>query len=177
MLKKFFALTVGLVLFVVLPVFIFFLTDNQLAMGYNKDYAPQQPLSFSHEKHVTQHKIQCQYCHTTTETSRHASVPSLNICMNCHLTVATSSPHIEKLQKAYKSNTPIEWKRVHLLPDHVKFNHAAHVNAGKKCQECHGPVETMPVVFQWSDLSMGWCVNCHRKPENQAPINCSTCHY
>ncbi len=177
MIKLAFCIVVSCVLFIGLPVFVYSLTHNQLSLGYNKNYKPTQPLSFSHEKHAGIYKIACQYCHTTTEVSRHASLPSLNICMNCHLNVKKSDPSIQKLKKAYDNNRPILWKKVHMLPDFVKFNHAAHVNAGKKCQECHGSVETMPVVLQWSDLSMGWCVNCHRKPENQAPINCSTCHY
>ncbi|MCB0355779.1 MAG: cytochrome c3 family protein, partial [Bdellovibrionales bacterium] len=84
---------------------------------------------------------------------------------------------VERLRTAFNNNEPIEWQKVHLLPDHVKFNHAAHVQKGKACQTCHGPVETMEKVFQWSSLSMGWCVNCHRQPENNAPINCGTCHY
>lgn len=156
---------------------VYALTTNKIVVGYNKNYAPDQPLPFSHETHAGQYKIDCKYCHTSVEVSRHASVPSLNICMNCHLTVKVDSPWIQKLQKAYNSGESIAWKKVHLLPDFVKFNHAPHIKAGKDCSTCHGAVETMPIVYQWSSLSMGFCVNCHRQPENNAPISCGTCHY
>ena len=176
-LKKLLAASVGFILFIAVPVFVYLLTNNRLALGYNQNYKPEQPIPFSHEQHVGQYKIDCQMCHTSAERSRHASIPSLNICMNCHMTIKPSSPYIQKLQKAYEAGQSISWVKVHRLPDHVKFNHAAHVLSGKQCQECHGPVETMPVIYQWSDLSMGWCVNCHRRPENKAPLNCATCHY
>lgn len=175
--KKIILGAVGFGIFVAVPAFTYFLTHNDLSIGYNINYKPTQPIPFDHQKHAGTYRIDCKYCHTTTEDSRHASIPSLNICMNCHTVVKTDSPHIQKLQKAYAEKKPIVWKKVHLLPDHVKFNHAAHVLKGKKCQECHGPVESMPTVYQWSDLSMGWCVECHRKPENNAPVNCGTCHY
>ena len=126
--------------------------------------------------HAGKYRMDCQYCHTGVETTRHASVPSLNICMNCHTTIdANGSKAIAKLRKAYEEGRPIQWKKVHLLPDHVKFNHSAHFLAGKDCKECHGPVETMEKVYQYKSLSMGFCVNCHR--ENEAPTDCSTCHY
>ncbi|MCB0392312.1 MAG: cytochrome c3 family protein [Bdellovibrionales bacterium] len=172
----------GLVgLLILLSVFIHLITNNKIVIGYNKDYAPDQPIPFSHEIHAGEFKVDCQYCHAGASVSRHATVPSLNICMNCHLTVNgrtdEGKKHVERLREAFNNNEPIEWKKVHLLPDHVKFNHAAHIAKGKACQTCHGPVETMEKVYQWSSLSMGWCVNCHREPENNAPINCSTCHY
>jgi hypothetical protein len=147
------------------------------SVGYNNGYQPDQPIAFSHELHAGQNKIQCQYCHTNAERSNHATVPALNICMNCHMVVATDKPAIQKITKAYNDNTPINWVKVHMLPDHVHFNHRRHVRRGVACQECHGPVETMKTVYQHADLSMGWCVNCHRKPENKAPTSCSTCHY
>lgn len=160
-----------------LSAFVYALTNNKVVIGYNQGYEPDQPIPFSHELHAGKYKVNCQYCHSNAGNSRHASVPSLNICMNCHLVVKTDSPWIQKLSEAYNNNESIAWEKVHLLPDHVKFNHSAHVQAGKQCQECHGSVEQMEVVYQWSSLSMGWCVNCHREPENNAPINCSTCHY
>lgn len=156
---------------------VYALTTNTVVVGYNKDYQPEQPIPYSHELHAGQYKINCQYCHATASESRHASVPSLNICMNCHMTVKVDSPWIQKISQAYNSGQSIAWQKVHLLPDHVRFDHSAHIQKGKACQECHGPVETMPVVYQYESLSMGWCVNCHRKPENNAPTNCSTCHY
>lgn len=177
MAKKVVGLIVGLVLVVGVPSCVYLLVNNELKLGYNQGYMPEQPLPFSHEVHAGQNKIACQYCHTTTETSRHASIPSLNICMNCHQSVKLDSPWIQKLQQAYMEGESIPWQKVHLLPDHVKFNHMAHITAGKQCTDCHGAVETMKEVYQKEDLSMGWCVNCHRKPENNAPVNCATCHY
>lgn len=150
------------------------------SIGYNKGYAPEQPIAFSHELHAGQYKMQCLYCHSSAERANHSAVPSLNICMNCHLVVAADKPEIQKLAEAYNSNTPIAWKKVHLLPDHVRFNHKRHVEkygAPQACHTCHGPVESMEVMYQHSSLSMGWCVNCHREKENQAPVSCSTCHY
>ena len=156
---------------------IYVVSTNAVTIGYNKGYQPDQPIAFSHELHAGQNKIDCKYCHVSVEESRHSSVPSLNICMNCHLTVGLDKPGVQKLSEAYSEGLSIPWKKVHLLPDHVKFNHSAHIMAGKDCKDCHGPVETMPIVYQYSDLSMGWCVSCHREPENNAPTECSTCHY
>jgi hypothetical protein len=96
--------------------------------------------------------------------------------MNCHLTVKTDSPEIKKLREAYDNKQTIQWVKVHMLPDHVSFNHSAHLARGVSCQTCHGPIETMAKVYQFETLNMGWCVNCHRQPENKASLNCSTCH-
>ena len=148
----------------------------QPGIGYNKGYSPDQPIPFDHSLHVSENKIQCQYCHNQVERSRHSNIPALSTCMNCHLTVKTDSPHIQKLREAYDAKKSIEWVKIHMLPDHVQFNHSAHIARGVNCQTCHGPIETMQKVYQYSDLSMGWCVNCHRQPENKAPLNCSTCH-
>lgn len=177
MMKKFIGALIALGLLGGLSGLVWALTTNAVVIGYNKDYEPDQPLPFSHKQHAGDYKIDCRYCHTGTEVSRHASVPSLNVCMNCHLVVKTDSPHIQKLTEAYNKGTSIAWNKVHLLPDHVKFNHAAHIKAGKECTTCHGPVQEMTKVRQYQSLSMGWCVNCHRQPENKAPLNCSTCHY
>ena len=166
-----------------LSFYIYLLTNNKLEIGYNRGYQPTQPIPFSHKKHSGEYGVDCTFCHVGVSETRHASIPDLGTCMSCHASVkavdkeGNPSPHIEKLTEAYYSNKPIEWEKVHLLPDHVKFNHSAHVLKGKQCNECHGPVETMEEVYQWSSLSMGFCVNCHRKPENNAPLNCSTCHY
>jgi len=165
------------VVFIVLPAYVYLLINDKLHLGYNIDYEPTQPIAFSHELHAGQKKIDCTYCHTTTEVSRHASVPSVNICMNCHNQVKTESPEIQKIHKAFLTGESIAWLKVHLLPDFVKFNHSAHIRAGKTCQICHGEVEKMTVLKQKQTLSMGWCVRCHRKPENNAPTNCGTCHY
>ncbi|MAF91094.1 MAG: cytochrome c3 family protein [Bdellovibrionota bacterium] len=146
-------------------------------IGYNQGYQPTQPIPYDHSLHAGKLEIPCQYCHSNASYARHSSVPALNICMNCHNQVKTQSEHIKKLADHYNEGKSIQWQKVHLLPDFVHFNHQRHVRRGVACQTCHGPIETMKEVFQYSDLSMGWCVNCHRKPENNAPVSCSTCHY
>ena len=174
-----------------LSLFVYLLSNNKISLLYNDGYEPDQPIPFSHKLHAGQYKIDCRYCHAGVDVSKHSSLPSLNICMNCHLTVKTDSPWIKKITSAYMENKPIAWQKVHLLPDHVKFSHFHHIKAGKDCAVCHGPVESMEVVYQYKNLSMGWCVNCHRQApddnkmlkdlkedgHSQAPINCSTCHY
>lgn len=149
----------------------------QPGWGYNKGYQPEQPIPYSHELHVGKLGMQCQYCHNQVERSKHSNVPTLQTCMNCHMQVKTDSPHIMKMREAFDAGNSIEWTRVHMLPDHVQFNHSAHVTKGVNCQTCHGPVETMEKVYQHADLSMGWCINCHRQEENKAPLNCTTCHH
>ena len=189
--KKWVGVALMLSFFAALSLFVYFLTNNRLGLFYNQGYEPDQPIPFSHKLHAGQYKIDCLYCHAGVETARHSPVPSLNVCMNCHLTVKTESQWIQKLMTAYTEGTPVSWEKVNLLPDFVKFSHFHHVKAGKQCQTCHGPVEEMDRVSQYKSLSMGWCVNCHRQsPEEgkvlkelksqdhgQAPINCSTCHY
>ncbi len=183
MTKKIIGAVLGVGLLLALSGFIYLITNNKISFGYNAGYTPDQPVAFSHQLHAGKLGLDCRYCHVTAAVSRHASVPALNICMNCHLIVrqtkAQTEPSVEiaKVVEAYEAGKSIEWKKVHLLPDFVKFNHAAHIAKGKACQECHGPVETMQTVYQYKDLSIGWCVNCHRQPENNAPLNCSTCHY
>ncbi len=175
---------IGLVLVAVFGGATFFLNEmlhNRVVIGYNKGYAPDQPIPFSHPLHAGTYKINCKYCHVGTEVSRHATVPSMNICMNCHLTVTPTSvagkANIEILRKAYADNKPIEWKKVHELPDFVKFDHAPHILKGRQCSECHGAVETMDKVMQKESLSMGFCVNCHREQHKSNLLNCGTCHY
>ena len=175
-----------------LSLFIFLISNNQLVLGYNINYQPDQPIPFSHNLHAGEYGIDCRYCHTAVEQGRHASIPSLDICMNCHLSVKVESPLIQQLRQAYEDKKPVLWEKVHLLPDFVKFNHSAHIKAlagrsghlpasseqvRKTCTTCHGKVENMEILYQHESLSMGWCIQCHRKEENQAPINCSTCHY
>lgn len=149
----------------------------QFGVGYNQGYSPEQPIAFDHSLHAGTHKIQCMYCHNQVERSQHSTVPALSTCMNCHIQVATDKPGVQKLREAYTAGESIEWVKVHMLPDFVRFNHSAHIAKGVNCQTCHGEVEKMKKMEQHSDLSMGWCVNCHRQPENNAPLNCSTCHY
>ncbi len=136
-------------------------------LGRQEAYAPLQPIKFSHEVHAGLNQTDCFYCHSTAEYSKSAGIPSVNVCMNCHLIVreGTNSGkfEIDKIYHAFENNIPIEWVRVHNLPDHVFFSHAQHVGAGKlDCAECHGPVEEMDVLTQHADLSMGWCLDCHK---------------
>jgi hypothetical protein len=160
----------------------------------NQGFSPEQPIPFSHKLHAGDNKIPCLYCHANAEKSRHATVPALNVCMNCHRVVKTDSPYIKQITKAYVDGKPIEWVRVHELPDYVYFPHKRHVARGVSCQTCHGPVETMSRVYQYAPLTMGWCMECHRgqtTPKNVlqkiypnmkdphgpvASVNCSTCH-
>jgi len=150
-------------------------------IGYNQGFEPTQPIPFKHSLHAGskegQMGIACLYCHVNPGNSRHATVPSVDICMNCHIAVKTDSPYIKQIREAYEKNHSIQWVKVHMLPDFVQFNHQRHILAGKTCNECHGAIETMDTVHQDKLLSMGWCVDCHRKKENNAPTNCSTCHY
>jgi hypothetical protein len=129
--------------------------------GRNKGYAPDQPIPFSHKLHAGQYNIPCLYCHAGAEKSKHATVPSINVCMNCHSAVATDKPNIKKLREFYDKGKPIEWIKVHDLPDFVNFSHKRHVAKGVACETCHGDVKTMPKIKQVSDLTMGWCLNCH----------------
>lgn len=151
-------------------------------------YEPDQPINYSHQKHAGDLQIPCLYCHFGAEKSRHAGIPPANVCMNCHWMVKTDSPEIQKLKKAVDSNTPIEWVKIHNLPDYVLFNHSRHVNAGVSCQTCHGPIETMAKVRQAAPLTMGWCIECHRASGIGAPnpdpkggaatgTDCASCHY
>jgi hypothetical protein len=139
-------------------------------------YQPDQPIPFSHKLHAGERQIPCQYCHSSARRSITSGIPPLNTCMGCHRFVKTDSPHIKYVTDKYKKNEPIEWVKVHDLPDFVRFSHQIHVKgAGLTCQECHGAVEEMEKVEQIAPLQMGWCLDCHRK--KGANIDCLTCHY
>jgi len=140
----------------------------------NRGYAPEQPIPFSHKIHAGDNHIPCLYCHTNAERSAHATIPSLNICMNCHSVVAVNKPGVIKLTQAFNSDQPIEWIRIHKVPEHAYFSHQWHIAKGFDCAECHGPVETMDRLYQFRRLDMGDCVSCHR--QNDAPTSCNTCH-
>lgn len=140
------------------------------SVGVQQGYAPKQPIAFSHKIHAGQYEIDCKYCHVGVMKGKSATIPSVNICMNCHNQIKsgtlTGDSEIGKIVKAYETNKPIEWVRIHNLPDLAYFNHSQHVNvAGVECQTCHGPIETMDVVRQHSLLTMGWCIDCHRKTD------------
>lgn len=128
-------------------------------------YRPQQPVPFSHKLHVGELGMKCLYCHAGVERSAHSPVPTVSTCMGCHLIVKAESPRLALVREAYETGKPLEWQRVHKLPDYVHFNHARHIRAGIDCASCHGPVERMGVVSQVASLSMGWCLDCHRNPE------------
>lgn len=140
------------------------------SVGVQQGYAPKQPIAFSHKIHAGQYEIDCKYCHTGVMKGKSATIPSVNICMNCHNQIRkgtlTGEGEIAKIVSAWDNKKPIEWVRIHNLPDLAYFNHAQHVNvAGVECQTCHGPIETMDVVRQHSLLTMGWCIDCHRKTD------------
>jgi hypothetical protein len=177
---------------------------NGSEFGRQKNYMPKQPIFYSHKVHAGVNQINCLYCHAGAEKSRHAMIPSSNVCMNCHKQIneytgteelitlegkkVDGTAEIQKLydyagwdaaKKDYKRDdkgnilsTPIEWTKIHNLPDHVYFNHSLHVVSGKvECQRCHGNIEKMDEVYQFADLSMGWCINCHRTTKVQFADN------
>jgi cytochrome c2 len=177
----------------------YLMAQGAIKMGRSKDYQPKQPIYYSHKVHAGINQINCQYCHSSVTESKHATIPSVNVCMNCHMAIneyngekmydedgneINGTGEINKLY-AYagfdpKANkpwdpakaTPIPWARIHNLPDHVYFNHAQHVKAGQvACQSCHGEIQKMGEVYQFSDLSMGWCINCHRETKVQFKDN------
>ena len=182
---------IGLLALLLFVVFGVLMAKGTINLGRQKDYSPTQPIYYSHKVHAGINQISCLYCHGNAWESKHAAIPSLNVCMNCHKAIST----YEKGPKLYDENNkeingtaeiqklydyagftagqqtwdpskakPVEWVKIHNLPDHVYFNHAQHVNAGKvQCQTCHGPIQDMDKVHQFSDLSMGWCINCHRE--------------
>ncbi len=169
----------------------YYITQAAIGLGRNKGYQPEQPIFYSHKVHAGTNQISCLYCHGGAWDGKHANVPSVNVCMNCHMAISEYGATSEKLfredgtevngtaeiQKIYAASgwdpklkkytgkeKPIEWTKIHNLPDHVYFNHSQHTRAGQvQCQTCHGPIQEMPEVKQFADLSMGWCINCHRE--------------
>lgn len=147
---------------------------------------PTQPIPFSHAIHAGTYQIQCLYCHTGTDKSRVAGVPSVELCMGCHSQFGGDLEGVQLLKKYWDDKQPIEWVQIHRLPEHVKFRHNRHVAAGLACQTCHGPVQEMHKVelvpdLRWVNgmpaqkLEMGWCINCHE--QNKASLDCLTCHH
>jgi hypothetical protein len=127
--------------------------------------ARRQPVQFSHKHHAGDDGIDCRYCHTTVETSSFAGIPPTATCMNCHSQLFANSPFLEPVRESFRTDRPIEWTRVHDLPDFVYFDHSIHVNKGVGCTTCHGQVDRMPLMWQASSLQMQWCLDCHREPE------------
>jgi hypothetical protein len=142
-------------------------------------YRPEQPINFSHIVHVQQNKMECQYCHWSVGKASYAALPDVESCMGCHKLIpgqhADSQKEIGKLKEYYDAGQPIDWVKVHVMPDHYKFNHKRHVKGGVSCHECHGQVPEMAVVERVSSMKMGWCIDCHRT--KGASIDCATCHY
>ena len=161
-----------------------------MQIGVDQGYAPIQPIHYSHRIHAGANKIECKYCHSSARVSKHSGIPSLNVCMNCHKSIyqvaeetleegkreygVDYNKEIKKLyaavgwdeedQKYTGESQPVEWIRIHNLPDFAYFNHSQHhIVGGIQCQECHGPVEEMEIMYQYSSLTMGWCINCHRE--------------
>ncbi len=177
----------------------FYTINGASGVGRQKNYQPEQPIYYSHQVHAGTNQISCLYCHGGAQDSKHANIPSVNVCMNCHMainkyegpdklvrengTAVDGTAEIQKLyayagwnetSKKYNADNngdgvpdgakPIEWTKIHNLPDHVYFNHSQHIKVGKQqCQTCHGNIQQMPEVYQFAELSMGWCINCHRE--------------
>ncbi|HEX6976587.1 MAG TPA: cytochrome c3 family protein [Vicinamibacterales bacterium] len=134
--------------------------------GYNtgQDDFIEQPIQFSHAHHVGGIGIDCRYCHTSVEESAFANIPPTKTCMNCHSQIWNTAPILEPVRASFRDNTPLQWNRVHDLPDFVYFNHSIHVKKGMGCATCHGPVDKMPLMYQQATLQMSWCLDCHRNP-------------
>ena len=166
----------------------YFVYGYFMQIGVDQGYEPIQPIHYSHKIHAGDNGIDCKYCHSSARVSKHSGIPSLNVCMNCHKSIYEVAPstateeyskefydgEIQKLYNAvgwddaeqkYTGKTkPVKWVRIHNLPDFAYFNHSQHVSvAGLECQTCHGPVEEMEIMYQYSPLTMGWCINCHRE--------------
>ena len=160
-----------------------------MQVGVDQGYMPVQPIHYSHKIHAGANEIECKYCHSSARVSKHSGIPALNVCMNCHKNIAeyngeedlengyTKDFYTNEIKKLYAAvgwdeenqrytgeTQPVKWVRIHNLPDFVYFNHAQHVQVGEiECQKCHGPVEEMEIMYQYSPLTMGWCINCHRE--------------
>ena len=167
----------------------YFAYGYMMQIGVDQGYMPIQPIHYSHKIHAGENQIECQYCHSSARISKHSGIPSLNVCMNCHENIAdyngeedlekgyTKDFYTNEIKKLYKAvgwdeetqsytgdTEPVKWVRIHNLPDFVYFNHSQHVSvAGIDCQKCHGPVEEMDILYQYSPLTMGWCIDCHRE--------------
>ncbi|MFN8443022.1 MAG: cytochrome c3 family protein [Caldilineaceae bacterium] len=133
----------------------------------NVNVVQPQPVQFSHEHHVGGLGIDCRYCHTSVEKSSFAGFPPTHTCMSCHSQIWNDSPMLAPVRESYRTGIPIAWTRVHNLPDYVYFNHGIHVQKGIGCDSCHGRVNTMPLMYKAEPMTMEWCLNCHRAPQQQ----------
>lgn len=142
--------------------FAYYFTNKYTNVGYQ----PVQPVPFSHKIHAGQLGLDCRYCHSFVEVAAHSNVPTTQVCMNCHGQVQKDNPKLQAVRESWQTGKPIQWVQIHKTPDYVYFNHAAHVNRGVSCVSCHGRIDEMEVVYHAQPLSMDFCLNCHRNPEN-----------
>ena len=143
------------------------LNINRLDYVSHVGMAKDQPVPFSHKHHVTGMGIDCRYCHTSVEESAFAGIPPVETCMTCHSLVWTEAPLLEPVRAAWRDDVPLQWTRIHDLPDFVYFRHDIHIAKGVGCTSCHGPVDQMPLMYKENTLNMEWCLECHREPERQ----------
>ena len=156
------AVGAGLTLVVIVGVIWYYGSPWYTDVGYR----PTQPVPYSHKVHVRDLGLDCRFCHTGVETSPVAGLPPTKTCMNCHNMIKANSDKLTLVRESFKNGTPLEWVRVHKSPDYVYFDHSAHITAGVGCASCHGNVDEMEVVAQHQPLSMGWCLECHRNPDD-----------
>ncbi len=138
----------------------YYFSPKNLAVGY----APEQPIHYSHKLHADELGIDCRYCHSNVERSQEAQIPATQTCMGCHAVVKTDSPQLSALRTSWATGEAVPWVRVHKLPDHVFFDHSAHLSAGVGCVTCHGRIDQMEVVRMDKPLNMAFCLECHRDP-------------
>jgi hypothetical protein len=150
----------------------YYFTPKYTRVGYE----PTQPVPFSHKIHAGELGLDCRYCHSFVEVGSHANVPTNQTCFNCHGpgkgNIRSSSPKLAKVLEAHETGEPVPWVKLHKLPDYAYFNHSVHINRGVSCVSCHGKINEMEVVYHDQPLSMGWCLDCHRNPEqNLRPLD------
>ncbi len=151
---------IGLLTYIPLALGLF-LSPKTTDVGYR----PEQPVAFSHAMHAGQLQMDCRYCHSTVESTAFAAIPATKVCMNCHASIGADLPTLQAVRDSYSTGDPVSWKKIHDEPDFVFFNHSAHINHGVGCATCHGRIDEMEVVHQDKSLSMAWCLECHRNPE------------
>ncbi|HEY7172621.1 MAG TPA: cytochrome c3 family protein [Vicinamibacterales bacterium] len=151
--------------FVIAGLLVLFAAVNRSPWVTEARVAREQPIQFSHERHVAGNGIDCRYCHTSVEESAFAGIPPTKTCMNCHSQIFANSPFLQPVRTSFTSNQPLHWTRVHDLPDFAYFNHSIHLKKGVGCTTCHGQVDRMPLMWQENSLQMEWCLDCHRNPE------------
>jgi hypothetical protein len=152
------------IVFVLLGLGLVVLTIQRSDFVTNANRFIEQPVQFSHQHHAGGIGIECRYCHTSVEVSPSAGIPPTKTCINCHSQIWNTSPYLEPVRASFREDKPLNWTRVHDLPDFVYFNHSIHVRKGVGCETCHGRVDRMPLMMQKSTLQMEWCLDCHRDP-------------